>query len=219
METKIKYYLIQGLKSANPEKNLKSNYRIAAIPTDFPFRPSETAHDSLRHLRRYEEKWKNLKIKSSKIADKICDEKFVLDCCDFIITPMDEEFNKYSFDLLQHTIHGKYEKTFSGLHLLTKINKDIIQIEQTKQEDKNGIWEAKVLVHNKKRDETYEKVSTFFPKNWSPTHFMFEAYSAIKNLRITNDIKQYSSLTSSGIPVQIRIENNFAKTIFPVYQD
>lgn len=218
MDNKIKYYLIEGLKSADPEKNVKSNYRIAAIPIDFPFQPNQTPHDSLRHLRRYEERWKKLKIKSSKIADKICDDKFILDCSDFIITPMDEEFNKYSFDLLQHTIHGKYEKTFSGLHLLTKLNKDIVKVEQTKEEDRNGVWEAKIILHNKKRNETYEKVSTFFPKKWTPTHFMFEAHSAVKNIKITKDLKQYSSLTSSGIPVKIIIENSFAKTIFPVYE-
>ena len=218
MINNITYYLIEGIASANPEKNLNSRMRIAAIPDDFPFRPKNmTGHNSIRHLRRYDEKWKELKRTSSKTADKICDENFILDFYDFILTPNDNKYNKYSFQLLEHTIHGDYDNDFQGLHLICKHNKDIVCIEETKTADKNGVWEARIFLFNKIRQKTYEKVSTFFPKNWTPSHFMFEAFSAIDKLVIVSTITEYKSVTQSGVPVILIIKNGRAKTIYPLY--
>lgn len=215
----VKYYVVEGLANANPSKNLKSTIRIAAIPDNFPFFPkNQIGHESLRHLRRYNQKWKNLKRIASKIADKICDDNFILDCNDFILTPYDNEFNKYSFDLLKHTIHGKYDKEFSGLHLISSFNKDVESVEQTKPEDSNGVWEARIVLNNKRRNKIYIKTSTFFPKDWTPSHFMFESFSAIKSINIDSNVTEYSSITQSGIPVVIIIKNNRVKTIYPLYQ-
>lgn len=220
MDNEIKYYVVEGWVSANPDKKLNSNIRIVAIPRDFPFLPNDTnGHNSLRHLRHYDPKWKQLHKISSKTADKICDEKFILDCYDFVLTPYDKKFNEYSFDLLQHTVHGKYDNEFSGLHLISSFNKDIESIEQTKPEDINGIWEAKIKLNNKRRNKIYEKTSTFFPKNWTPSHFMFESFSAIESLQISPTTNEYDSITKSGIPVKIIIKNNCAKTIYPLYTE
>ena len=67
---------MEGIASANPDKNVKSRYRILEIPEDFYFLKPKNAlsHNSLRHLRRYDETWKRLKATSGKIADKICEE-------------------------------------------------------------------------------------------------------------------------------------------------
>lgn len=216
----VKYYVVEGWASANPDENLKSRIRIAAIPDTFPFRPKHlVGHNSIRHLRRFDEKWKRLKALSSKKADSLYDEKFILGVHDFILTPTDKKFNEYSFHLLQHAIHGSYDKGFQGLHLISKYNKEIVRIEKTKKEDVNGVWEARVFVFNSKRNKTYEKVSTFFPKSWTPTHFMFEIFHAINNIEVSPAITGYSSKTLSGIPVEVVIENNRARSIYPKHQE
>ncbi len=211
-----KFYIIEGLGSINSDKNMKSAIRVAAIPDNFPFLPSNiVGHCSLRHLRQYDAKWKQLKSRLSKTADKICQEEYIFDFHDFVLTPNNEKFNQYSYDLLQHSIHGKYGNDFQGLHLLTKHNKDIIGIEETKTEDENGVWEARVKVFNKRRNKTYEKLSTFFPKSWTPSHFMFETFYAIEKIKIEPTITEYISSTLSGIPVVVVIKENRAKTIYP----
>jgi hypothetical protein len=218
MDNDIKYYVVEGWANANPEKKLKSNIRIVAISKDFPFFPSiYKGYNSLRDLRRNNPIWKQLKQHSSKTADKICNENFILDCYDFVLTPMDNTFNEYSFDLLQHTIHGNYDKNFQGLHLICDFNKNIRNIEELRAENEHGIWEARITVYNQLRDNCFEKVSTFFPKHWTPTHFMFEAYSAIKSLDITPTTTEYDSITKSGIPVKIIVQDNRVKTIYPKY--
>lgn len=218
METELKYFLLENIASVDPEKKLNTKTRVVSIPNNFPFIPGNViGYNSLKDLRKFDLKWKKLKAEKSKIADIICYEKFIIQVDDFILTPSNKKFNKYSFNLLQHTIHGKFDKKLQGLHLICKFNKNIIKIEELKTEDENGIWEARITVYNKLRDRYYEKTSTFFPKNWTPTHFMFEAFSAIEKLEINSENKVYKSKTVSGIPVVIRIENNKAKTIFPLY--
>lgn len=220
LETINKYYLIPNLASANPAKRLSSKIRIAQIPDNFPFIPQNfIGHLSIRHLKRNEERWKELKKISSKKADKICEEQFILDFHDFVLTPYDKTFNEYAFDLLQHSIYGKYDNEFKGVHLFCEFNKDIIDHEQTKKEDKNQVWEAKIKVYNKLRNKTYEKVSTFFPRSWTPTQFMFESFEAINRIVTSPEIIEYKSVTTSGIPVVIIIKNGRAKTIYPVYQE
>ncbi len=220
METKSKYYVVENWASANPEKNCNSKIRIAEIPNDFPFfLNNKLGHNSIRHLRRHDPIWNEFNSKSRKVADKICEEKFILNCHDFILTPNNEKFNEYSFDLLQHTIHGKYDNEFSGLHLISNLNKEIISIEQTKAEDIHGVWEARITLKNNKRNKIYEKTSTFFPRMWTPTHFMFESYSAISILQINSNQIEYESKTNSGIPVKIIIRNNRAKSIYPLYTE
>jgi len=220
MTNNIKYYLIEGIANSNPDKKLNSRMRIAAIPNDFPFRPSNLiGHNSIRHLRHFDNKWKELKKTKGKIADKICDSNFILEFHDFILTPNDNKFNKYSFALLEHTIHGDYDNNFQGLHLLCRHNKDIIRIDETKPVDKNGVWEARVFLFNERRQKTYEKVSTFFPKNWTPSHFMYETFTAIDKLEIVNTVTEYNSVTESGVPVMIIMKNGRAKSIYPIYSE
>ena len=140
-----------------------------------------------------------------------------MDCNDFILTPCDKIFNEYSFHFLQHAIHGKYEKEFSGLHLLTTFNKEITNIKQTGPEDKNGVWEAEITVKNSIRNKEYKKVSTLFPKSWTPTHFMFEIYDAFNKIKIVETINAYRSTTTSGIPVIFSIMKGKARSVYPEY--
>ncbi|MBL7934473.1 MAG: EndoU domain-containing protein [Bacteroidia bacterium] len=220
MESGIKYYVFDGIATVDPQKKLVCKTRVVTIPNNFPFLPSNlTGYNSLKDLRKSDSKWKKLKTEKSKTADTICYERFIIDFKDVVLTPSNKKFNEYSFELLQHTIHGKYDKEFQGLHLLCDFNKNIKKVEELRPEDTNGVWEAKVTVYNELRDKSYEKVSTFFPKHWTPTHFMFETFHAIENIEINSEIKEYKSETQSGIPVIVIIENNRAKTIYPIYKD
>lgn len=219
MTNTIKYYLIPRLTCIDPTKNLKSKIRIAAFHVDFPFKPEGLiGHESLRHLRKHESHWQELKKTDSRTADKLSLDKFIMDCNDCVFTPRDKEFNKYALDLLQHTIHGKLDKEFKGVHLISKFNTNISKINQLGPVDKNGVWKAEFEIYSKKRDKFYPKKSTFFPRNWTPSHFMFESFVAIKRLKIIDTIEKYNSTTSSGIPVTIIIKNGRAKSIYPIYQ-
>ena len=123
MENNFLFYLCEGIASSNPEQNLKSKLRIMAVPENFPHKPNGIGHKSLRHLRKYETRWKELNSKSSKIANKICEHRFILWEHDFVLTPTNDKFNEYSYDLLNHTVHGDFDKEFKGIHLISKINK------------------------------------------------------------------------------------------------
>lgn len=220
MPTGIKYYLVEGIASADPEKNLKSRLRIIAIPDHQPFFPKGCIpHESLRHIRKYEKRWQQLKRVSSKTADKICEKRFVLDFANFITTPCNDVFDQYSFDLLKHTIQGDYDNDFNGLHLISEFNKDVISVEELKPKDGNGVWIGKVVLYNEKRNKHYTKISSFFPRNWTADSFMLETYSAICTLKIDSLTEEYKSKTSSGVPVTIIIRNGRAKTIYPEYQE
>ncbi len=215
-----KYYLVEGVASFDPDRNVKSKLRVVSVPDHIPFAyKGLIAHESIRHLRKYEPRWRELKRKSGKVADKICEERFILDMHNYISTPTDSKFDNYSFDLLEHTIHGDYDNDFNGLHLICDFNKDIVSVEELKPPDKNGVWFGKVVLHNKRRNKNYTKISSFFPRHWTPDQFMLEAHSVINNIKIDPAIEEYKSITSSGVPVTLIIKNGRAKTIYPEYQE
>lgn len=222
MQPNIKYYAVEGWGSVNHENEIKSPIKIAAIPNDSrnPLR-NQIGHNSISHLKKYDQKWIAFSKTRYKLANRICEEKYIIRIRDYVVTPYDKVFNEYSFDILQHSIHGKYNDKCEGIHLFTNLNKDITQVEVTKPEDKNGVWEAKVLVFNKKRNKQYEKISTFFPKSWSPDMLMTETFHAIKGITlngIDSVYTKYKSNTLSGIPVIIGIKNKRLKSIYPLHQ-
>ena len=68
----------------------------------------------------------------------------------------------------------------------THFNTEIKFIEILKPEDENGVWEAEITIYNEMRKKEYKKVSTFFPKTWTPSDFMFEAYNAFNQIDINS---------------------------------
>jgi len=214
-----KYYLIPKLGCLDPDKNLPYEYRIAEIPVDFPFVPSNIkGHNSLRHLRKYDEIWKAFDSVNHKAAIKICDKKFILDANDFILFPSDENFNKYSYTVLMHSIFGEFDKELSGVHLLSHLNKDLTIEKVLRDEDCNGIWEAEIKVYNQRRNKYYSKTSTFFPKNWTPSHFMSECFYAFKKIYNPKIGGCIESLTKSNIPVRLVFKNDELNSIYPIYE-
>lgn len=142
-----KYYLIPKLGCLDPDKNLPYEYRIAEIPVDFPFVPSN-----------------------------------------------------------------------SGVHLLSHLNKDLTIEKVLRDEDCNGIWEAEIKVYNQRRNKYYSKTSTFFPKNWTPSHFMSECFYAFKKIYNPKIGGCIESLTKSNIPVRLVFKNDELNSIYPIYE-
>jgi hypothetical protein len=213
-----KYYLIPGLGCLDPAKDLPYKYRIAIIPDNYPFVPDHIlGHNSLRHLRKYDENWRYFDSVNHKGALKICEHKFLLDFNNFILTPSNSIFDKYSHKILMHSIFGEFEKELSGVHLLSSLNKNLIIEKVLRNEDSNMVWEAQIKVFNEQRQKHYSKISTFFPKFWTPSHFMFESFSAFTKIYMPDLNGLIESKTNSGVPVKFVFNQGILKSVFPIY--
>jgi hypothetical protein len=214
------YSIIENTICSDKQKNLPYQYSIIKIQKDFPFDFNAQRFTSLSHLKRYSKVYNEFKRDNPKGARKICENRFILDIKDFILTPNDEPFSLYAWDLLNHTIYGKIEKDFSGIHLISNINRDIKSIIETKPPDKNGIWEAEITVFSTTKNKEFSKISTLFPKSWDPTEFMFEIHYAIQKM-IKKSSSDYvvESKTKSGIPVEIVLKNDKILSVYPIYSD
>ena len=83
--------------------------------------------------------------------------------------------------------------------------------------DSQGVWKALVEVYDKKLNKWFEKESTFFPRDWSLTQLSHECDYAFQN-KVKSKNKQYIYLgeTLSGIQVEIVVENDKLKSIYPI---
>jgi len=183
----------------------------------FPIDFNSERFTSLSHLKRYSKVYNEFKKLNPKGARKICENRFIRDIKDFIMMPNDEPFKHYAWDLLNHTLYGKIEKDFSGIHLISDINRDIKSIKETKPPDRNGIWEAEITVFSPTKNREFSKVSTLFPKSWKPTEFMFEIHYAIQKM-VKKSSSDYivESKTKSGIPVEIVLKNDKILSVYPL---
>lgn len=214
------YSIIENSICSDKQKNLPYQYSIIKIRKDFPFDFNAQRFTSLSNLKRYSKVYNEFKRGNSKGALKICENKFILDIKDFIITPNDEPFNLYAWDLLNHTIYGKIEKDFSGIHLISNINRYIKSIIETKPPDRNGIWEAEITVFSPTKNKEFTKTSTLFPKSWSPSDFMFEIHYAFqKMIKKSNSSYVAESSTKSGIPVRLVMKNDKILSVYPIYSE
>jgi hypothetical protein len=217
---KYYYYIIQNAVSSDKSLNLPYKYSIQKIPTDFPFQPNTQRFTSLRQLKRYSSIYRDFKLVNPRGARKICEDRFIATIKDAVITPSDNGFDKFSWDFLGHTIHGKFEKEFSGLHLICDLNKNIKNIIETKTPDRNGVWEAEITVYSETKKKSFTKISTLFPKVWTANDFMLEIYEAFKTRKkIEKTDFCYQSSTKSGVPVQMIIKNNKLLSTYPLYTE
>jgi len=214
------YSILENTICSDKNKNLPYQYSIIKIQKEFPFDFNAQRFTSLSNLKRYSKVYNEFKKGNPKGALRICENRFILDIKDFILTPNDEPFNLYAWDLLNHTIYGKIEKDFSGIHLISNINRDIKSIKETKPPDKNGIWEAEITVFSSTKNKEFTKISTIFPKSWNPSKFMFEIHHAIQNMtKKSNSDYVVESKTESGIPVRLVIKNDKILSAYPIYSE
>jgi hypothetical protein len=221
MNGQIKYYFVPKL-DVDDNSNLFKPYRVLKLHVNFPIQPNKlTGYDSLKDLRKKDANWKAYYAEDSKSAVKVCQEKFIVSAKNFIITPSDKEFKYVSFKLLKHTIMGELSNDINGIHLYSELNKSIVDIQKVEEEDKRGVWVARIKYYSKERDKTYIKEkSTMFPLSWDPTTYMFEIYEAYKNRKpVESDETKFHSKTLSGIPVEFIIKDNRLRTVYPLYKN
>ena len=119
--------------------------------------------------------------------------------------------------LLEHSIHGKWTNgQVSGFHLLNRHSIGLVKWSETLPADSKGVWKGEF--HFERNGKSASKISTMFPLNWSPTHLMFEAYSAFQEIDLNLEFVNQTTRTSSGIPVVMRLENQTVKTFYPLHQ-
>lgn len=127
----------------------------------------------------------------------------------------DSSYSRNFMNLFGHTTRGNIKsKKVYGIHFFDSQSMKIKNI--LGSEDKNMVWKAVVEVFDLDRNEWFEKESTFFPRIWSLNRLFHECDYAIKNKRKIGDFK-YISSTSCGVPIEIIIQNQELKSIYPIY--
>jgi len=213
---KFYYFIYDNLISSDKMSNLPYNFSIVKIPIGFPIYPNTQKFTSLRQLKKYSGIYKGFMRVNPKGARRICEERFIKEFSKTIRTPSTSGFNNYSSDFLLHTILGKIEKDFSGLHLICEENRNLISFKEIKSPDINGVWEAEIEIFSNIKNKKFKKISTLFPKHWSSSDFMFEIFYAYENRRKENNFS-FKGETKSGVPVKMIIKNNKLLSTFPLY--
>lgn len=183
MDEEFKYYCLPGIM-VDDNSNLNKPLRIVKLDVNSLFKPNRIGYNSLMELKKNDSSWRDYYVNDPKSAAKICEEKFIITIAGFVLTPMEEEFQKVSFKLLKHTISGELSNEILGIHLYSILNKSIKKVEKLKAEDKHGVWIARIEYYSKERDRVYTKNnSSMFPIVWDPTTYMFEIQYAYNNRR------------------------------------
>jgi hypothetical protein len=184
----------------------------------------KSVYQSLNDLINNDLKYKALLKNDYKRALLIKKRKYILLVDRIALFPKNNQFDHYSYNLLVHSMRGKIsEGNFTGLHYFgIEASKNIKIVKETKTPNTLGVWEALIEVHDKEANMWIKKKkpSTFFPKAWSLTEFMFECFYAIEKMTKEPDVKnKYNSITKCGIKVAIIInQSNELKTIYPIYE-
>ena len=212
------FYLVKNA-FADGDMWLPKEYRILCLPKSFPFQfRNLPAYNSIRELRKNDPSWKEYNNRDPKSAQKICEERFIFKAKDFVLTPSGSAFDGCSYKVLKHGIMGELSKDINGIHLISALNKDITSISQLSAEDKNGVWNGIVGYYSEKRNKTYTKFSSFFPKSWTESQYMFEVNFAYQNLsEVDGEQYMFSSVTKSGVPVIFIIRDQKVRTVYPIY--
>lgn len=221
MDSDFMYYFIPKI-AVDDNSNLFKPFRIVKLHKEFPLRfKGIQGFTSVKELRRKDINWKKYHEVDPKSAEKITKYQFIVTAENFVITPTDQEFEKVSFKLLKHTVLGELSNEIKGIHLYSKLNKNIIEVEKIKAEDKRGVWIAKIKYYSANRDKIYVKeYSTMFPIYWNPTIYMFEVYYAYRNrVRHPDEEGVFLSTTKSGIPVEFVIKEGILRTVYPIYEN
>lgn len=212
------FFIGDNIGSVNSD-DISEGVRIFNIKTEnisIKFEKYDGPFNSINQLKKESQIFKNLVKTNPSRVQKILEKKNIVNVKDFILH---EEKKSYSIDIIktfQHTTKGDVKsKKISGIHYFNNEKMRIKKI--TANTDSQGVWKALVEVYDMKQNKWFEKESTFFPKDWSLTQLFHECDYAFQNKVKSND-KQFIYLgeTLSGIHVEIVVENNKLKSIYPI---
>ena len=214
------------------EKHYFLNYQITAdkdsimpgpriISFEATLMNVEGAYNSLDELKRQDVNYQNLKKENLKRAELIIQDKFILKIQDFILVK-DHHKQPPNLDyfLLMHTLSGnRYRKSYTGLHYIKRPYPDwIAKVYEIDTPDKNGVWQAKIIINNNEKLLHKKDKSSLFPSEWSFERVYDECIYAL-NTKTQKSQYLYESQTKCGIPVTIVYnDNGDFKSIYPIYQ-
>jgi hypothetical protein len=136
----------------------------------------------------------------------------------YILVPKDKAYSMDFFKLIDHSTRGQIKnKNVYGLHFYDPEKIKIIELIGNK--NPLGVWAARIEALNPNTNQWIEKkgITTFFPINWTGSQVFLEcAYAFEHKEKVADKNNIYSSTTLSGIQVEIIIENNEVKTIYPI---
>lgn len=217
------FYCLKDIDSDNKQFGINKPYRIIRSHTELFYIDEQKCkgHNTIKELKKECSTWRKYHSQDPVSANKICEDNFVFKSTHLIFTPMDEEFNKVSYKLIKHTVFGELDKKIHGIHLISKLNKNIKNVSVVKPKDKNGVWVAHVDFYSDIRKKPYTKEnSSMFPIHWTPNDFMFKIYYAYKRKKqCKKDKSIFHSITDCGIRVDFVIKNNELKSVYPIYEE
>ncbi len=215
------YFLNINLSSTNSQ-DLKPGPRILKVKKGLQFPVLEDAEGpfySLRNLKRNSIKLKLLKSTNSKRASTILKDKWIVEINNNGVFANSEKGFPLGFiKMIEHSIKGEIKKgKVNGVHYY---NEDKVEIIKIINENKLGVFEAKIKVLDSINNKWIIKdSSSFFPKEWDLHRVFHEckyAYYSHKHTLIEGKQNSYLSYTESGVKVVIvKIEEEI-KTIYPV---
>lgn len=155
-------------------------------------------------------------VKLHKHRQRILKSGNINEIKDWIRTEKGTTWDTTFSSLLYHTMVGKITKQkVTGVHFF---NPDEIRIIETiRINNTTGVYSARIEKLNKNTGEWIEKdkITNFFPDNWSINQLFHECLFAYNNkIQVSNNI--YKSQTISGITVKFVInELGKLRTVYP----
>jgi hypothetical protein len=214
----FKYYIVKDV-FINDKESLKSGVRIQKIPAVYTinFKNGEGPFDDLPTLKKKSTIFRNILLRNSKRAQQICLEKNICVVKNFALTEKGFSVDMNFINVFQHCIKGQIKKgKVSGVHYYDSDTMKILKI--NKLDESSGVWEAEIEIFDKKTNKWIKKDSTtFFPKDWSMHQLFHECVYAVKNMKKKVNSKNiFTSLTETGVKVEIISVNNEMKSIYPI---
>lgn len=214
------YYIHKHLPSEHQDMldgprivELKTN-EIILHETD-----GEGPFESILHLKKGSNIYRQLLSQDQKRAEKIVKEEFIVCVKEIIFWPdgVNEEFYQMIYRILQHSKNGKVNRSgVSGIHLY---NKDKIKITKIiKSNHETGIFEAEIEVLNDRTGKYVKKEgsSSFFPVDWGLQRLILECFEAFNN-KIEIDKFTYHGITTNGIKLEFVYDGKKVfKSVYPI---
>jgi len=215
------YYIALNASTIQPN-DLKAGERIFKMPFSFFENFAEDGEGpylSLRSLKRNSSIFKALLQKNSKRAKQILEDKNIITVENYIYINGRDSFSPKIIELFEHSTRGNVSKDkISGIHFFR--NKQMRIVEIIKPENTLGIWKAKIEVFRNDKNEWFEKTSTFFPLSWDLRKLLYECDYCYKTMiKDQSRVSVHKSVTTCGVPVEIIINNEKIKSIYPLYID
>jgi hypothetical protein len=215
------YYIIENVITSDVYDK-GSDTRILKIPTNkfvCKLKDGEGPYESLIKLKRYSKIFESCRGKGPKYLEKLLNENNIETVTDFVLIQKGRTYSRDFIKLLDHTIRGQIKKRHVyGVHYYEP---DMVKIRNiVRSENRYGVWAAKIEVFDKKNNIWIlkEMETTFFPRDWTLAQLFHECDHAFMNKRKDENREHvYIARTQSGVPVEIIVDNNIIRTIYPIF--